>query len=154
MSGIDEELGFQTKSEEAAEPADTVVKFEEKKTKRKPFFVWTVGGRDYNLKLTAKYIEMLEAKYNRPVVDLIIDNETTPRLSVMLTFIQCAMVQWNHGIKYEDVQKIFDRYLADGGSITDLFKDVMIPTAVASGFFSREMAASLMKTLETAEEMM
>ena len=151
MAGIDDELDMIT---EAPAEEEKTVSFEEKKAKRRPFFVWTVGGHDYNLRLTTKYIDRLEAKYNKPAMDLIIDNESVPRLEVMLTFIQCAMAQWNHGIRFDDVQNIVDTYLEEGGSITGLFKDVMVPTAMVSGFFPKEMADSLVASLKLAEEML
>ena len=56
MGGLDEEVKNQEKETK-------IVDLDEEKKKRKPFHYWTVGGRDYRLKLKASNIEKLENKY-------------------------------------------------------------------------------------------
>ena len=51
MGGLDEEVKNQEETK--------VVDLNEAKKKRKPFHYWTVGGRDYCLKLKASNIEKL-----------------------------------------------------------------------------------------------
>lgn len=93
MSGLDEEVKNQ-------EEETKIVDLDEEKKKRKPFHYWTVGGRDYRLKLKASNIEKLENKYKCNVMHLVDD---MPALSVMLTIIQAAMLPWEHGVKYDDI---------------------------------------------------
>ena len=74
--------------------------------------------------------------------------EDMPSLSVMLTIIQAAMEPWEHGIDYPDIQKIYDSWTEEGGNQVDLFKKVVIPTLVVSGFFPEKQAQSIMEELE------
>ena len=90
MGGLDEEVKNQKEETK-------IVDLDEEKNKRKPFHYWTVGGRDYRLKLKASNIEKLENKYKCNVMHLVDD---MPALSVMLTIIQAAMLPWEHGVKY------------------------------------------------------
>ena len=57
MGGLDEEVKDQKEETK-------IVDLDEEKKKRKPFHYWTVGGRDYRLKLKASNIEKLENKYD------------------------------------------------------------------------------------------
>ena len=49
MGGLDEEVKNQKEETK-------IVDLDEEKNKRKPFHYWTVGGRDYRLKLKASNI--------------------------------------------------------------------------------------------------
>ena len=106
MGGLDEEVKDQKEETK-------IVDLDEEKKKRKPFHYWTVGGRDYRLKLKASNIEKLENKYKCNVMHLVDD---MPALSVMLTIIQAAMLPWEHGVKYDDILNLFDKYVEEGGS--------------------------------------
>ena len=114
--------------------------------KRKPFHYWTVGGRDYRLKLKASTIGKLENKYKQNIMNMIDD---MPPLSVMLTIIQAAMEPWEHGMDYSDVQKLYDRWTEEGGNQMELFSGVIIPTMAVSGFFTEKQAQAIMEELKT-----
>ena len=101
--GMDEE-------NEAEKKVETV---EELKKRRKAFAYWTVGGEDYKLKLTTQQICKLEEKFRCNLVTLIMQSGGLPQLGIMLTVIQAAMTPWKHGVKYKDVQALYDQY-ADG----------------------------------------
>lgn len=137
MGGLDEEVKDQEEGTKVAE-------LDEKK-KRKPFHYWTIGGRDYCLKLKASNIEKLENKYKCNIMHLVDD---MPALSVMLTIIQAAMLPWEHGIKYEHILNLFDKYVEEGGSQIDLYKNVVIPTLAVSGFFTQKMATEILEATD------
>lgn len=99
LGGLDEEKQVQKEAEET----EKVVNLDEEKKRRKPFCYWTVGGKDYRLKLKAANVEKLENKYKCNIMHMIDD---LPPLSVMLTIIQAAMQSWEHGVKYTDVQNL------------------------------------------------
>lgn len=121
------------------------VDLEEERQKRKPFCYWTVGSRDYRLKLKAQNIERLENKYKCNIMNLVND---LPPLSVMLTIIQAAMQPWEHGVKYSDIVNLYDKYVEEGGSQVNLYKDVIIQTLAVSGFFTQKMAEELLEATE------
>ena len=93
--------GLNDVSEKDEMKEEKVVNLDEEKKKRKPFWYWTVKGRDYRLKLKASTIGKLENKYRQNIMNLV---EDMPSLSVMLTIIQAAMEPWEHGIDYPDIQ--------------------------------------------------
>lgn len=136
MGGLDEEV----KEQEEKKTVDL-----DEKKKRKPFHYWAVDGRDYCLKLKASNIEKLENKYKCNIMHLVDD---MPALSVMLTIIQAAMLPWEHGIKYENILNLFDKYVEEGGSQVDLYKDVVIPTLAVSGFFTQKMATEILEATD------
>lgn len=141
MQGLDEELG-QDIITDKTDNAEKVVDFGEAKKRRKAFHVWQVGDNEYNLKLTTSNICMLESKYNRNMLDLV-STGNFPPLNLMLTIIQAAMLPYHHGIKYKNVQDIFDAYVEEGGSQTDLVSNVLMPTLAVSGFFTPEQVESM-----------
>ena len=57
------------------------------------------------------------------------------------------MEPWEHGISYPDVMKLYDAWTEKGGNQTDLFKDIIIPTLVVSGFFPEKQAQSILEEL-------
>lgn len=61
-----------------------------------------------------------------------------PPLSVMLTIIQEAMSPWEHGIDYQDVQKLYDAWIDEGNSQLELYQKILIPLMVVSGFYRRK----------------
>ena len=90
-------------------------------------------------------IEKLENKYKCNIMHLVDD---MPALSVMLTIIQAAMLPWEHGVKYDDILNLFDKYVEEGGSQIDLYKNVVIPTLAVSGFFAPKMAAEILEATD------
>lgn len=124
-----------------------VIKPEEETKKRKIFCFWTVGGRDYRLKLKASTIGKLENKYRKNVMDLIMGEETAP-LSIMLTVIQAAMEPWEHGIDYTDVQKLYDKWTEEGGNQMDLQTKVILPLMTVSGFFTEKQTKQILENME------
>lgn len=141
LLGLDEEM------EEKEENVETI---EEVKKKRKPFAIWTVGGRDYKLKLKTDIVCKIEDKYRVNLLSLVTDTGIPP-LSVMLTLIHGAMMPWEHGVKIKDVQKLFDAYVGEGGSQSKLLIDVVMPIMTVSGFFTESQTEELLENLEEAE---
>ncbi len=144
------EQGFDDMVEEIETAVDIPVK--EEMPKRLPFSTWEVGGQTYKLKLTASAVCKLEQKYKRNLL-LYITEDGLPPLSVMLTVIQAAMLQYQHKINYLTVQNLYDRYTEEGGDQTKLMSDVLMPLLGASGFFTRnqmEILTEEMKDMDSA----
>jgi len=144
FQGFDEEL-------KDNQVLDFSEKSEEKEKKRKPFAVWEVGGREYRMKLTTSVICQLEEKYKRNLLNLL---DGVPPLAVMLTITQAAMKKWEHGIKYADVQNLFDRYCEEGGTQMTFMTDVLLEIYRVSGFFSEDQQAAMDVKLEEAKELL
>lgn len=142
-----ENLGGLENTEEK-QTEEKVLDITEAKKKRKPFHYWTVGGRDYRLKLKASTIGKLENKYKKNMTNILLDDGIPP-LSIMLTVIQAAMEPWEHNVSYTDVQKLYDKWAEEeGGNQTDLFSKTIIPLMAISGFFTQKQAEDILEELQ------
>lgn len=146
IQGFDEEL-------EEKEEDEKVVSLEEKK-KRRPFAYWEVGGKTYKMKLTTQNICRLEDKFKTSLLNVLFGAGSVPPLSVMLTIAQVAMLPYNHKIKYEDVQALFDKYCDEGGTQMTFMTDVFMEIYKVSGFFTEDQAEEMDRKLEEAKDQM
>lgn len=117
----------------------------------KQFAIWNVKGKEYKLKLKTSSVCQLEEKLKCNLLNLI--GEMSP-LSTMLLVTHAAMKEWEHGIKFSDVQNLFDEYCEEGGSQTDFMTDVFLEIYSVSGFFSQAQAESMTEFVEEAKELM
>lgn len=142
--GLDEEI-TEEKNEEK------VVEFE--KPKKRPFYVWEVGGERYRLKLDSTAVCRLEEKFGQNLLNVISMNGI-PALGVMLTIVQSATVKYQHSLTFEKVQKLYDRYVEEGGNQMKLYTNVIMGIMAVSGFFTAEQAEAMKDKLEAATQQM
>ena len=116
--------------------------------KRKPYVVWPVGEREYKLKLTTSAIIKLEEKYKANLLNLI-TGEGLPPIGLLLTVIQAAMQKYEHGISGSAVQDIYDDYVDEGGNITSLLSDVILPLLGNAGFFTENQTEEMKEDLKS-----
>lgn len=145
LEGLDEEL-----RQEEAERESGIRTPEDAKRKRRPFHYWTVDGEDHKMKLTTGMIAKLENKYRTNIMTLITANDIPP-LSVMLTVAQAAISPWEHKVTYEKVEKLYDKWMEEGGNQSDFLTKVIIPTMAVSGFFTDAQTESILKEIEQME---
>lgn len=117
--------------------------------KRKAFHIWTVDGVDYKMKLKASVISALEDKFGGVNLMLIVSD--LPSLKNMLQIAQAAIAPWHHGVKYADVERLFDKYVEEGGSQMDFYKDHIMGCMNVSGFFTENQSDAMQKALETSD---
>lgn len=120
--------------------------------KRAPFAVWTVDDEDYKLHLRTQDIVILEDKLNSNPINVIMGNGL-PSLKVILLIVHQATKQYQHGLKFDDIQNIFDKYCEEGGNQTQFMTDVVIPLFKCSGFFSGAQAKAMDQKIEEADEL-
>lgn len=147
FDGLDDEL-----EQEEQEKKSGIADPETARKKRLPFFVWSVGGNDYKMKLTTDKITALEKKYHMNILKLVVMNDIPP-LSVMLTVAQAALLYMQHGMKYSKVQALYDKWVEEGGNQMDFYSQVIIPTLSVSGFFTEEQTELIMKELSAADDL-
>lgn len=119
-------------------------KAETKKNVRKPFVPWVVGDTEYRLKLTANAIVKLENKYGKNVLSIVSPEEGLPPVGTLLTVVQASMEKFEHNIGFSVVTDIYDKYVEEGGDMTTLMNDVIMPLLSNGGFFTQEMEQELM----------
>ncbi|WP_434310168.1 DUF6096 family protein [Hominifimenecus sp. rT4P-3] len=123
------------------------------KKAKKAFAYWSVGDKEHKLKLTTEQTCRLEEKFKGNLMNLLMGGNI-PALGVMLTVIQMAMSPWEHSIKYRDVQRMFDQYVAEGGTHLTLMVDVIIPLMSVSGFFTENQKEEMEERVEEMKETM
>lgn len=112
--------------------------------KKTPFAIWTVGGKDYQLKLRARDIVEVEKKLGRNILSVIGNNDDLlPPLSTLLTIVQASMRMAHHGMTFDNVLDLYDGYCEEGKTQADLLNDVIVPLLEVSGFFTKEMKEAL-----------
>jgi hypothetical protein len=146
LGGLDEDMVQENQE-------DKVVDITASRPKRRPFHYWTVGERDYKLKLTTSMIEKLENKYRTNIVNLV-GGDGIPPLSVMLTIIQAAMAPWEHKVSYQDVKKMYDTWSENGGNQMEFFTGVLMPTLAVSGFFTDKQAESMLESMKDMDDLL
>ena len=123
-----------------------VIDLNEERKKRKPFHYWKVGDKEYKLKMDVEMTCRVEDKLKTSLINIL---DETPTLTTMLTIIQAAMRPWHHGIKYDDVKKIYAKWVEEGGSQAELFTMVVIPTMAVSGFFPAKNTQAILEEIES-----
>lgn len=150
MNGLDRELGHGADTEE--HNAISLCPKETEKPKRKMFYEWEVSGQTYRLKLNTSIICKLEEKFRTNLLN-VISQDGVPPLAQMITIVQGAMAPWNHSISYADVQKIFDKYVLEGGNQLSFYSDVIMGTMAVSGFFTDDQARTITENIKDMETM-
>lgn len=121
---------------------------------RKQFQIWNVAGEEYKLKLSTSGICKLEEKLKMGLMDVLETSKNMPPLSIMLTVTHAALKEQHSGIKQVDVEKMFDKYIEEGGSQLKFFTDVFMGIYQVSGFFTEDQAEMMdVKLAEAKEEM-
>lgn len=139
--------------DEEEKQEEKVMKMPEKK--KRPFAYWEVGEKEYKLKLTTDQICKLEEKYRCNLMTLLLQsNGGMPTLGIMLTVIQAAILPWEHGIKYKDVQAAYEKYVDDGGTQLSLLTDVIMQILMVSGFFTETQSEEMTEKMQEVKEKM
>lgn len=103
----------------------------------------TICGKDYKLRLGAAQIEQLEKHLGgRNPLDILMAAQggQLPPLTATLRILHAAMQKFQHGVSWADVQNLYDVYVDEGNTYTDLLPH-LIEVFRVSGFF-REAPAT------------
>lgn len=142
LGGLDD----QTRIEE-----DKVTSITEAKKKRRPFHIWTVGGKEYKLKLKTNAIEKLENKYRKAVFSLVMDD--MPPLTIMLTVVYAGLRDWQHGFSFDDMKNIYEKWVdEEDGNQLEFYTKVLLPMVAVSGFFTAKQAEEILTNVENLDD--
>jgi len=101
----------------------------------KPYEVLTVCGSEYKFKLTTANAVKLEAELK---TDLLSGLERLGEIGVLAKYYYYAAVSLNDSIsKIDDVYQLFDDYITDGGTYSQL-QDLIVEIMLTSGILSKE----------------
>jgi hypothetical protein len=99
----------------------------------------TVGEKEYKLRMGATQVIELEKQLGgRNPLDylMIIESGNLPPVTVALRILHAALQQFQHGLSFADVAKLYDQYVAEGGSYTELISK-LVDVFRVSGFFPK-----------------
>lgn len=148
IQGIDDTEGLEEiNSEHSDTPVIDITK--PATDKRARFVLWEVqDGEAYKLKLSSAAICKLEGKFKKNLL-LVLTEPGVPAVSVMLTVIQAATLQYHHGLKFRKIQEAYDRYVSAGGDQMKLMTDIIMPLMGVSGFFTADQMEDLTEEMNT-----
>ena len=102
----------------------------------KPYEVLTVGGCEYNLKITAAHAVSLEEALG---TDLISGMEKFAEVKTLAQYYLAAAKTMNDSInKVEDVYQLFDDYILGGGTMDEL-QFLMMDVLETSGILAKDV---------------
>lgn len=101
------------------------------------YVIFTVGDTDYKLRLNIRNTVQLEKALGCNPLVIFGNGDTIPTITVMVQILHASLQQLEHGISLNDAYEIFDKWLADGNTITD-FIPIIIKIYKASGIIKDE----------------
>ena len=116
----------------------------------KPYEVLTVGGCEYNLKITAAHAVSLEEALG---TDLITGMEKFPEIKTLAQYYLAAAKTMNSINKIEDVYQLFDDYILGGGTMDEL-QLLMMDVLETSGILTKDTNEAQKKMLLGRREML
>jgi len=108
------------------------------------YAIWSVGDRDYKCRLTARACVDLEKKLGENPLNVFIKianaNGALPTIGDMITILHASLQSMEHGITLDKTYELYDQYVDEGHSLTELIPTVLEIFKV-SGFFNEEADA-------------
>lgn len=105
------------------------------------YTTFTVKDRDYKLRLNAKACVDLEKKLGTNPINVFMgmvnDNIKFPTLNVLINILHQSMQALEHGITIDKVYEIYDDFIEEGHSMTDLIP-VIIDVFKVSGLLPED----------------
>lgn len=93
------------------------------------------GNKEYKLTLSTRNIVSLEKQLGCNPLMIFGNGDTVPPVSSMVAVLHASMQTYHHKVTLDKTYDIFDKYLADGNSITD-FIYVIIDIFKVSGIIT------------------
>ena len=106
------------------------------------YTTFTVKDRDYKLRLNAKACVDLEKKLGTNPVNIFMamagNDIKLPSLSDLITVLHFSLQAYEHGISADKTYEIYDAFIEEGHSMTDLIP-VIIDVFKVSGLIPEEV---------------
>lgn len=102
----------------------------------KAFYILTIGGEEYKLRLTASAIMQIEKKLGQSLFTAL-ENMQDNMIETVTTILWGAMQPLNANFSFEKAADLFDQYIDDGHSIEELMLEIDALFA-ASGFSKKD----------------
>lgn len=98
--------------------------------------VIAIGDKELKCRLTTQNIVNLEKKLGGKNVLKVIMDEQIPSLDIVLNTLHASLQTLEHGYTMDKVYQLYDEYVEEGKTYTDLVPE-LISVLEVSGFFKR-----------------
>lgn len=98
--------------------------------------VITMGGQELKCRLNTQNIINLEKKFGGKSVLKILMDEQIPGMDMVLSTLHASLQALEHGYTMQDVYDLYDDYVEEGKTYTDIIPELLTVLEV-SGFFKR-----------------
>lgn len=98
--------------------------------------VLTIAGQELKCRLNTQSIINLEKRFGGKSVLKILMDEQIPGLDMVLSTLHASLQALEHGYSMTDVYDLYDEYVEEGKTYTDLIPELLSVLEV-SGFFKR-----------------
>lgn len=98
-----------------------------------------IKGTDYKLRIDSRACVALEKRLGKSPLDVFIStqNGSLPRLAEVIAILHAALQKYNHGITEDKTYDLYDEYIEEGGTFTDLIP-IVLEIFKVSGFFKED----------------
>ena len=104
------------------------------------YYTFTVGGKDYKGRLSAKACVDLEKKLGTNPLNIFMEiaqKGQVPSIEVIITMLHASLQQFNHGISMEDTYDLYDAFIDDGKNLMDIIP-ILLEIFKVSGLIPEE----------------
>lgn len=98
-----------------------------------------VGDKELKLRLRAKDCVDLESKIGESPLNVFmrLSDGRIPSLGFIITTLQCSLQALEHGYNLEKTYELYDKYIENGGDLTEMLS-ILSDVFEVSGFFKKE----------------
>jgi hypothetical protein len=89
---------------------------------------FTVKGKDYDCRLSAKACVELEKKLGTNPLNIFMEiaqKGQVPSVEVLITILQASLIQFNHGMSMDKTYELYDDFVDEGHNIMDLVPELL-----------------------------
>lgn len=104
------------------------------------YYTFTVGGKDYKGRLSAKSCVDLEKKLGTNPLNVFMDiaqKGQIPNVEVIVTMLHASLQQFNHGMSLDDTYELYDAFIDEGKTLMDLIP-ILLEIFKVSGLIPEE----------------
>ena len=110
---------------------------------KKPYVTMQVGETEYKLKFSAAASVEAEKKLGK---GLMASLQTVDSVTTQITMLWASLQKYNHGIKMEDAENIYDAYMDSETGGFEEFLEILVEVFVVSGFIKPDQAEEIKET--------
>lgn len=110
-----------------------------------PYVLFKSGDSEYRLKFSAGAAVDTEKRLKCSVIDAVSKIDS---ITVQIALLFGALQKYHHEISMSDTEKIYEKYLDNGGSVLE-FAEILMEVYIISGFTKKEQGEKAMKIMES-----